>query len=154
MTHATSPAAVWKERAREAMTRFVAVREQGDLAAVDEISGKDLTHHAPPSRTWAGTGSASSSTASARAPRTSTSRCRSTSSTAPPRCTAGPSRPSLSETTPLLPGIEATGKHTTGPGAHVLHWSREQVSEAWHVGDRLGWLTMAGVLPPMPGTGT
>ena len=60
----------------------------------------------------------------------------------------------LSGTTSLLLGVEATGKHPIGRSAHVLHWSGDPVSEAWHVGDWLGWLTMAGVLPPMPGTGT
>jgi hypothetical protein len=154
MTHATSPAAVWKERAREAMTRFVAVREQGDLAAVDEISGKDLTYQAPPvpdmgrdgGREFVDGFRAGSTDIHVQMQEHlvdgATSVHRWTVEAVPVR------------DDPLLPGIEATGKHTTGRGAHVLHWSREQVSEAWHVGDRLGWLTMAGVLPPMPGTGT
>jgi hypothetical protein len=48
MSQATSPAAVSKERAREGMTRFVAVWEQGGLAAVDEIFAEYLTYHGPP----------------------------------------------------------------------------------------------------------
>jgi hypothetical protein len=60
--------------------------------------------------------------------------------------------PSPSAGPGLRPG-GPPGKHTTAAGAHVLHWSGDEVSEAWHFGDWLGWLTKAGVLPPMPGTG-
>jgi len=49
--------------------------------------------------------------------------------------------------------VDGTETRTPAEGAHVLHWSGDRVAEAWHVGDWLGWLTRAGVLPPLPGAG-
>ncbi|SDX57407.1 SnoaL-like polyketide cyclase [Geodermatophilus africanus] len=153
MTQATSPASVSKERAREAMARFVAVWEQGELAAVDEIFSKDLTYHAPPFPDMGRDGFrdfVDSFRAGFTEIHVQMQEHLVDGATSVHRWTV---EAVLSGTTPLLPGVEATGKRTTGEGAHVLHWSGDEVSEAWHFGDWLGWLTKAGVLPPMPGTG-
>jgi ketosteroid isomerase-like protein len=50
--------------------------------------------------------------------------------------------------TPLLP-VEPTGRRTAASGTLLLHWRQGEVVEAWHSGDWLGWLTGAGVLPPL-----
>ncbi len=50
--------------------------------------------------------------------------------------------------TPLLP-VAPTGKATSAEGMLLFHWEDGQVVEAWHSGDWLGWLTRAGVLPPL-----
>jgi hypothetical protein len=47
----------------------------------------------------------------------------------------------LSGRTQLHPGVGPTENRTTAEGAHILHWSGDRVSEAWHLGDWLGWLT-------------
>lgn len=54
----------------------------------------------------------------------------------------------FAEATPLLPA-QPTGLGTTASGTVLLHWQDGQVVEAWHAGDWLGWLTRAGVLPPL-----
>ncbi len=51
-------------------------------------------------------------------------------------------------TTPLLPA-QPTGASTTAIGNLLFHWQDGQIIEAWHAGDWLGWLTRAGVLPPL-----
>ena len=153
MSQATSPAAVSKERAREAMTRFVAVWEQGDLAAVDDIFSEDLTYHGPPFPDMSRDGFrefVDSFRAGFTEIHVQVHEHLVDGATSVHRWTV---EAVLSGTTPLLPGVEATGRHTTAEGAHVLHWSGDEVSEVWHFGDWLGWLTRAGALPPMPGTG-
>lgn len=50
--------------------------------------------------------------------------------------------------TPLLPA-GPTGHGTTATGTLLFHWRDGQIVEAWHAGDWLGWLTRAGVLPPL-----
>ncbi|MGZ5400529.1 MAG: ester cyclase, partial [Nocardioides sp.] len=50
--------------------------------------------------------------------------------------------------TPLLPA-EPTGRGTTATGTLLFHWQDGRIREAWHAGDWLGWLTRAGVLPPL-----
>lgn len=50
--------------------------------------------------------------------------------------------------TPLLPA-DPTGRTTTAIGALLYHWDNGKVTEAWHFGDWMGWLTQAGVLPPL-----
>jgi predicted ester cyclase len=57
----------------------------------------------------------------------------------------------LSGESPVLPGVHATGRRTAATGTHVCIWEDGRVVEAWHHGDWLTWLTMAGVLPPMGG---
>ena len=148
-THST----VSTERAREAMTRFVAAWEQGDLAAVDEVFADDHVHHAPP---FPDMGRDESREFIAGF-RTGFSEIHVQlhehvvdGSTSVHRWTA---EAVLSGTTPLLPDVAPTGNRTSAEGAHVFHWSGDRVSEAWHLGDWLGWLTRAGVLPPMPGSG-
>lgn len=54
----------------------------------------------------------------------------------------------FSEATPLLPA-QPTGLPTTAIGTLLFHWQDGQIVEAWHAGDWLGWLTRAGVLPPL-----
>jgi limonene-1,2-epoxide hydrolase len=147
-THST----VSKERAREAMTRFMATWEQGDLAALDEVFAEDLVYHAPPF--------ADMSRAELRdfiaGFRSGFSEIHVQvhehvvdGNASVHRWTA---EAVLSGATPVLQDVAPTGKRTTAEGAHVFHWSGDRVSEAWHIGDWLGWLTKAGVLPPMPGT--
>lgn len=50
--------------------------------------------------------------------------------------------------TPLLP-VQPTGQSTTASGTLLFHWQDGHIVEAWHAGDWLGWLTRAGVLPPL-----
>ena len=152
MTQTTS-SAVSKDRAREAMTRFVAAWEQGDLSAVDDVFAEDLVYHAPPFPDM-GRAELREFIASFR---TGFSEIHVPvhehvvdGTTSVHRWTA---EAVLSGTTQLLPGVDPTGNHTSAEGAHVLHWTGEQVSEARHLDDWLGWLTAAGVLPPMPGAG-
>ena len=49
---------------------------------------------------------------------------------------------------PILP-VPPTGQRATATGNLLFHWSDDRIVEAWHVGDWLGWLTTAGVLPPL-----
>ena len=150
MTQTTS-SAVSRDRAREAMTRFMAAWEQGDLSAVDEVFADGLVYHGPPFPDMGRDGLRDFITGF----RTGFSDIHVQvhehvidGTTSVHRWTA---EAVLSGTTPLLPGVEPTGNHTTAEGAHVLHWTGDRVSEAWHIGDWLGWLTRAGVLPPAPG---
>ena len=152
MTQTTS-SAVSKDRAREAMTRFVAAWEQGDVSAVDDVFAEGLVYHAPPFPDM-GRAELREFIASFR---TGFSEIHVPvhehvvdGTTSVHRWTA---EAVLSGTTQLLPGVDPTGNRTSAEGAHVLHWTGEQVSEAWHLGDWLGWLTAAGVLPPLPGAG-
>ena len=147
----TTKSAVLKDRAREAMTRFVAAWEQGDVSAVDDVFAEDLVYHAPPFPDM-GRAELREFIVSFR---TGFSEIHVPvhehvvdGTTSVHRWTA---EAVLSGTTQLLPGVDPTGNHTSAEGAHVLHWTGEQVSEAWHLGDWLGWLTAAGVLPPLPG---
>ena len=152
MTQTTS-SAVSEDRARKAMTRFVAAWEQGDLSAVDEVFAEDLVYHGPPFpdmgraelREFITHFRAGFSDAHVQVHEHVVD-----GTTSVHRWTA---EAVLSGTTQLLPGVDPTGNHTSAEGAHVLHWTGEQVSEAWHLGDWLGWLTAAGVLPPLPGAG-
>ncbi|MGY1709175.1 ester cyclase [Geodermatophilus sp. SYSU D00758] len=148
----TTSAAITKDRAHEAMTRFVAAWEQGDLSAVDEVFAEDVVYHAPPFPDM-GRGELREFIAAFRAGfsemHVQVQEDLVDGSTSVHRWTVGAV---LSGATQLLPGVEPTGKATSAEGAHVLHWSGDRVSEAWHLGDWLGWLTKAGVLPPMPGT--
>jgi ketosteroid isomerase-like protein len=152
MTRTTS-SAVSKDRAREAMTRFVAAWEQGDVSAVDDVFAEDLVYHAPPFPDM-GRAELREFIVSFR---TGFSEIHVPvhehvvdGTTSVHRWTA---EAVLSGTTQLLPGVDPTGNRTSAEGAHVLHWTGEQVSEAWHLGDWLGRLTAAGVLPPLPGAG-
>ena len=149
----TTGSAVSEDRAREAMTRFMAAWEQGDMSAVDEVFAEDLVYHGPPFPDMGRDGLRDFITGF----RTGFSDIHVQvhehvvdGATSVHRWTA---EAVLSATTPLLPGVEPTGNRTSADGAHVLHWTADKVSEAWHLGDWLGWLTKAGVLPPMPGAG-
>lgn len=149
----TSSSTVSRDRAREAMLRFVAAWEQGDVSVVDEIFADDLVHHGPPFPDM-GRDELREFIAGFR---TGFSEIHVQvhehvvdGTTSVHRWTV---EAVFSGATPLLPGVEPTGNHASAEGAHVLHWSGDRVSEAWHLGDWLGWLTKAGALPPMPGTG-
>lgn len=48
----------------------------------------------------------------------------------------------------LLP-VPPTGRRTTASGALWFHWTDGKVSEVWHFGDWFGWLSQAGVIPPL-----
>ncbi len=152
MTQTTS-STVSRERAREAMIRFMAAWEQGDVSALDEVFAEDVAYHGPPFPDMDRAELANFITSL----RTGFSEIHVQlhehvvdGGTSVHRWTA---EAVLSGTTQLLPGVEPTGNHTSADGAHVLHWTGDKVSEAWHLGDWLGWLTKAGVLPPMPVTG-
>ena len=147
----TTGSAVSKDRAREAMDRFMAAWEQGDVSAVDEIFAEHLVYHGPP---FPDMGRAELREFIVGF-RTGFSEIHVQvhehvvdGTTSVHRWTV---EAVLSGTTQLLPGVEPTGRRTSAEGAHVLHWTGNKVSEAWHLGDWLGWLTKAGVLPPAPG---
>jgi ketosteroid isomerase-like protein len=53
---------------------------------------------------------------------------------------------------PLLP-VPPTGRRTQASGVLVGHWRDGRVVELWHFGDWMGWLTGAGVLPPLDAAG-
>ncbi|MBM7804893.1 ketosteroid isomerase-like protein [Geodermatophilus bullaregiensis] len=151
MTQSTS-STVSKDRAREAMIRFMAAWEQGDVSAVDEVFAEDVTYHGPPFPDMGRTELREFITGF----RTGFTEIHVQvhehvvdGTTSVHRWTA---EAVLSGTTQLLPGVDPTGNRTSAEGAHVLHWSGDRVSEAWHLGDWLGWLTKAGVLPPIAGT--
>ncbi|MGY1698016.1 MULTISPECIES: ester cyclase [unclassified Geodermatophilus] len=150
MTQTTGPT-ISRERAREAMTRFIAAWEQGDVSAVDEVFADTLVYHGPPFPDMGRTEVRDFITgfrAGFSEIHVQLHEHAVDGNTSVHRWTA---EAVFSGTTPLLPGVEPTGNRTTAEGAHVLHWSGDAVSEAWHLGDWLGWLTRAGVLPPMPG---
>ena len=44
----TTNSTVPEDRAREAMIRFMAAWEQGDVSAVDEVFAEDVVYHGPP----------------------------------------------------------------------------------------------------------
>jgi ketosteroid isomerase-like protein len=148
----TTNSTVSRDRAREAMIRFMAAWEQGDMAAVDEVFAEDVVYHGPPFPDMSRAGLREFITSF----RTGFSEIHVQvhehvvdGTTSVHRWTA---EAVLSGTTQLLPGVDPTGNRTSAEGAHVLHWSGDRVSEAWHLGDWLGWLTKAGVLPPLPET--
>ena len=147
----TTGSAVSEDRVREAMTRFTAAWEQGDLSAVDEVFTEDVVYHAPPFPDM-GRAELRDFTAGFRTGfsgiHVQLHEHGVDGTTSVHRWTT---EAVFSGATPLLPGVEPTGNHTSAEGAHVLHWTGDRVSEAWHIGDWLGWLTKAGVLPPLPG---
>ncbi len=146
----TTGSAVSMDRAREANTRFMAAWEQGDLSAVDEVFTEDLVYHGPPFpdmgraelRDFITAFRAGFSDAHVQVHEHVVD-----GTTSVHRWTAEAVH---SGTTPLLPGVEPSGEHLSAEGVHVLHWTGDRVSEAWHIGDWFGWLTQAGVLPPLP----
>ena len=147
----TTGSAVSKDRARAGMTRFMAAWEQGDVSAVEEVFAEDLVYHGPPFPDM-GRAELREFIASFR---TGFSEFHVQvhehvvdGTTSAHRWTV---EAVFSGTTQLLPGVDPTGNRTSAEGAHVLHWTGDKVSEAWHLGDWLGWLTRAGVLPPMSG---
>ena len=124
MTQTTS-SAVSKDRAREAMTRFVAAWEQGDVSAVDDVFAEDLVYHAPPFPDM-GRSELREFVASFR---TGFSEIHVPvhehvvdGTTSVHRWTA---EAVLSGTTHLLPGVDPTGNRTSAEGPHVLHWTGE-----------------------------
>ncbi|SDD30395.1 SnoaL-like polyketide cyclase [Geodermatophilus telluris] len=149
----TTGSTVSRDRAREAMLRVVALWEQGDLSAVDEVFADGLVYHGPPFPDM-DRGGLRDFVAAFRTAFTGihvqVHEDLVDGTTSVHRWTA---EAVFSGTTTLLPGVEPTGNRTTAGGAHLLHWSGDRVSEAWHVGDWLGWLTGAGVLPALPGPG-
>ena len=149
----TRSSAVSKDRAREGMIRFLAAWEQGDVSAVDEVFAEDVAYHGPPFPDM-GRAELREFIASFR---TGFSEFHVQVHEHVVDGTSSAHRWTveavLSGTTQLLPGVDPTGNRTSAEGAHVLHWTGDKVSEAWHLGDWLGWLTKAGVLPPMPGAG-
>jgi SnoaL-like polyketide cyclase len=56
-------------------------------------------------------------------------------------------RGTFSGESPLLPSAP-TGRQTEATGTHITHWRDGRPVEMWHNGDWLGWLQMAGVVPP------
>ncbi|WP_448638639.1 ester cyclase [Geodermatophilus sp. URMC 63] len=142
-----------RERAHEVMTRIAAAWEQGDLAAVDEVFTEDLVYHAPPFADMGRAELGDFITAFRAAFPDAHVQVHGDvvdGTTSVHRWTA---EGTFTGTTPLLPGVEPTGRHASSDGAYVLHWSGDRVSEAWHLGDWLGWLVQTGVLPPPPGMG-
>jgi ketosteroid isomerase-like protein len=146
----TTAREVTPTRAREAMARLLAAWEQGDLEGLDGVLAEDAVYKMPPF------------------PDMSRDELRNfvpafrtgfpalhvmvhedlvTGATSAHRWTA---EGVFSAATPLLPGVEPTGAPQTAEGIHVLHWSGDVVTEVWHFGDWLGWLTQAGVIPPLP----
>ncbi len=149
MTQTTS-SAVSKDRAREASTRLMAAWEQGELSAVDEVFTEDLVYHGPPFPDMGRDGLRDFITAFRAGFTDAHVQVHEhvvDGTTSVHRWTAEAVH---SGTTPLLPGVEPSGEHLSAEGVHVLHWTGDRVSEAWHIGDWFGWLTQAGVLPPLP----
>ncbi len=50
----------------------------------------------------------------------------------------------------LLP-VPPTGRSTRASGVLMARWRDGRIVELWHFGDWMGWLTGAGVLPPLDG---
>ncbi len=48
--------------------------------------------------------------------------------------------------------VPPTGRSTRGAGVLMAHWREGRISELWHFGDWLGWLTAAGVVSPLNAT--
>lgn len=43
--------------------------------------------------------------------------------------------------------VPPTGKRSVTSGCHIVHWSGEKAAEVWHIGDWLGGLQSAGIIP-------
>jgi ketosteroid isomerase-like protein len=134
--------------ARAAFDRFGSAWVDGDMSGVEELFADDVTYHVPP---FPDMGKAEllefiagfragfhdfelSDDEDVVAGSTSVHRW---------HCAA-----TFAGKAPLLP-VEPTGRHTTASGNLMFHWSDGKVTEAWHFGDWMGWLTQAGVLPPL-----
>ena len=52
---------------------------------------------------------------------------------------------------PLLV-VPSPGRSTRGTGVLMAHWRDGRISELWHFGDWLGWLSAAGVVSPLNAT--
>lgn len=148
MTGTTAQPAVTAEAARAAWSRFAAAWEDGDLAAIDELFAADLTYHVPPFPDLDRAG-LRDFVAAFRAgfPEFGVDVHEDVVSgtTTVHRWSC---RGVFSGRTPLLP-VEPTGNTTTAVGALLFHWTDGTITEAWHFGDWMGWLTQAGVLPPL-----
>lgn len=138
--NAESAARVWE--------RFAAAWETGDYSGVDELFSDRLVYHAPPFPDMDKQGLRDFIEAfrqgfhdvRAHLLEEFTSGSRSLHRWRVEGVFAG--------VTPLLP-VEPTGSATSGEGMLLFHWEDGHVVEAWHSGDWLGWLTRAGVLPPL-----
>lgn len=146
----TTGAAVSEDRAREAMTRVVAAWEQGDVSGVDDVFTDDLVYHGPP---FPDMGKAelrdfiTAFRAGFTQAHVQVHEHVVHGTTTVHRWTAEAVH---SGTTPLLPGVPPSGNAVSADGVHLMHWTGDRISEAWHIGDWFGWLTRAGVLPPLP----
>lgn len=146
----TSTQTVTEALAHSRMMRFVAMWEDGDMDAVDEVFSADVTYHAPPFPDMTRAELRDFVTAFREGfhgfrvePREDVV----SASTSVHRWSC---EGTFAGRTSMLPA-EPTGQRTTATGALVFHWTDGQVSEAWHFGDWLGWLTQAGVIPPLEG---
>jgi ketosteroid isomerase-like protein len=147
----TSPAHL-RELARAHFDRIRVAWERGDVSGVDEVFSDDLVYHMPPFPDLDKAGLRDFITRSHQAfsefsleedelvvdGDTTVQRW---------HCTGTYSGPSS-----LLP-VPPTGRSTQGTGASVAHWRDGRIVELWHFGDWMGWLTGAGVIPPLDAAG-
>ncbi len=144
----TQSTAVTPDRAREAWERFGAAWERGDMSGIDELFSDNLVYHVPPFPDLNKQGLKDFIAAFRQgfhdfhvtleedllADSRSLHRWR--------------VEGVFAGTTTLLPA-QPTGASTTAIGNLLFHWQDGQIVEAWHAGDWLGWLTRAGVMPPL-----
>lgn len=147
MTHAQD-VGVTTEVARRAWDRFGAAWESGDMSGIDEYFADDSVYHVPPFPDLDKQGLKDYVAAFRQGfhdihvplEEDMVDGSRSLHRWRADAVFAG--------STPLLPA-QPTGQGTTASGTLLFHWQDGQIVEAWHAGDWLGWLTRAGVLPPL-----
>jgi hypothetical protein len=143
----TSPGAL-RELALTYFDRVRAVWERGDTSGLDEVYSDDLVYHIPPFPDLDKGGLRNFVTGFHQAfPDFSVEQDQmvvdGTTTVQRWHCTG-----TYNGQSPLLPG-PPTGRSTQATGVLMAQWHERRIVELWHVGDWVGWLTGAGVLPPL-----
>jgi predicted ester cyclase len=143
----SSPAPI-QELARAHFDRIRAGWERGDVSGVDEVYSDDLVYHMPPFADLDKAQLRDFITGFHQAfPDFSVEEDQLVvdADTTVQRwhCTG-----TYSGQSPLLP-VPPTGRSTQATGVLMAQWRDGRIVELWHFGDWMGWLTGAGVLPPL-----
>lgn len=136
------------EQLRVKFHRFIEeVWNKGNLDVSDEVYAGDVVYHMPPFPEIEGLGAFKQTAADIRAAfpdlHVVIDEDIFDGNTSVHRWSVKGTYKGESSTLPSPP----TGKETTAIGCHIYHWVDGKVTEAWHLGDWLGWLQRAGVIP-------
>ena len=128
--------------------RFAAAWEQGDMSGIDELFSDRVVYHVPPFDDLDKQGLKDFIAAFRQGFHDFRARQEEELSDSRRSLHRWHVEGVFAGATPLLPA-EPTRQATSAEGTLLFHWEDGQVVEAWHSGDWLGWLTRAGVLPPL-----